>query len=160
MNKFIACDLDHTVTDAGWRDHLLKTSCPYDYNGHLDMTDDDWHQYHRQCCYDPPRIDVIALVQSMTCQISKPLVLTSRPESVRAQTQTWLKQHQFHHEFLLMRPLGDKRSSPVLKKALLESVFGADWPKRISVALDDHPGVVQMFREHHVLAIQINGRSR
>lgn len=153
--KYIVVDLDDTLFCARRRDYLLKSKCPYDYAAHMEMTEEDWQEYHRSCHFDPPRREVIALVEAMRAG-HEVLVVTSRPEWCRVRTQDQLRAIGFKYTALLMRPEDDKRSSDKLKPALLGSWLGGLWFTKIAVVLDDHEGVINAFRKLGILSIKIN----
>jgi hypothetical protein len=79
-------------------------------------------------------------------------IFTGRPEEHSDATFRWLNKHGIRVDFLFMRPDDDKRPMVELKSEWLDTVEG--WGYEIAVVLEDHPGVVDAFRERGLFVMQ------
>lgn len=100
--KFVVFDLDNCLADDSWRRPFIGSA-----------------NFHQMCEADPCPSDRLALVRRHAAARHRIVILTSRPEQVRLQTQEWLAQHGIWADRVLMRPRGDSRSSVLLKPGLL-----------------------------------------
>jgi hypothetical protein len=64
----------------------------------------------------------------------------------------WLKNQGIRVDFLFMRPEGDKQTMVDLKLGWLKDV--TDMGFEVAVVLEDHPGVVEAFREQGLFVMQ------
>jgi hypothetical protein len=79
-------------------------------------------------------------------------IFTGRPEEYRTDTMVWLKNQGIRVDFLYMRPRGDKQTMVDLKLGWLDQVNDQGW--EVAVVLEDHPGVVEAFRERGLFVMQ------
>jgi hypothetical protein len=133
---YIIVDIDHTIADARWRDHLLP----------------QWDAYFADQDKDQPIHEVVAILRSMvhyhncvhmdgTCYV---LAVTGRPERTRNQTLLWLKTNLIPVHEVLMRPDGDHTAAPELKLRLINGVIKD--PGDIVFILEDDPAVVAALK--------------
>lgn len=142
MNWF-ACDLDHTLSDAAWRDPLLG----------------QWDDYNAAADADLPVPEVLLLVQTLVASgVWQGIAWTARPERWRGMTLGWLARHDAPFEELLMRAEGDFRRAPEVKLGLLASRPGG--LEAISFALDDRVDVVEALRGAGITAFLTHVKSR
>lgn len=127
MTKARIVDLDGTISDDRWRLPLI------DY-----AMIDPWGAYHAACAED-------ALIHAEILDTSLPLVLiTSRPEYVRPQTERWLVRYGIAPFLLSMRPNGCDWSSAVLKPRLLWMAL-RDYDLEIEAIYDNDPSVLSGY---------------
>lgn len=139
MKKRIAIwDLDNCLSNDAHRIQFIdwKTNDP----------DKRYAMYHNLCHLDAP--GNTSLFNASVMMGFEPVFITGRPESVRAETQRWIKEHitAIGPLHLFMRPTGNRMGSVELKETLVKYAR-LDDPKLFVVAYDDHPDIVNMYRE-------------
>jgi len=142
--KTVLVDIDHTLSDAYWRD-------PEDNP----MGKTDWDQYHQSSVYDDPfehMIDLINLMHGPYHIVG----LTTRPEKWRGITITWLVNHRVEMDDLLMRPNDCYLHIPESKLATVERSFKS--LSEIHLLIDDNENVVKKFQEEGIPCLQVHGR--
>jgi hypothetical protein len=87
-NKIAFFDIDHSVADAAWRDHLLG----------------DWDTYHEKSIEDESISAMVALIDALYCDQWTTIGLTGRPERWRQLTEAWLLKRCVMLDELIMRP--------------------------------------------------------
>lgn len=131
----ILVDIDHTLSDARWRDHMLEPAVK------------DWVAYHTQSIDDPPVAPMIQLVKRLQKGKEEGDViagLTARPEQWRPLTMKWLFRHGVELDELYMRPDYDFRPSPECKLALVEQYL-SDVDKMSVIFLEDNEKICRAF---------------
>lgn len=150
QGKAVLFDIDHTLSDANWRNHMLP-AC-YALGGTW------WDDYHRASGVDSPCDDVIQLVNNFRHCDHPVIGITARPGKFRTLTRNWLQMHKVNLDELLMRPDEDFRPSAELKLALARERFGERISDEVLFIIDDHPEVVKAFQAAGVTALQVHGR--
>ena len=142
MRNICLVDLDHTLTDAAWRNDMIG----------------DWDKYHESSIHDKPCTDICTLIDLLRGNGIIVVGLTARPEKWRKLTQQWLIKYGIMIDELLMRP--DTNFEPVgaLKVNIAREVFGDDLESRILFVLDDRDDVVSGFKALGVTSLQCHGR--
>lgn len=137
----ILCDIDHTLSDAAWRDHLINA--------------EDWDTYHAAGKKDRPIRPLCRLVRGMAERAATIVGVTSRPEKWRRQTMDWCLRYGITLHSLLMRPEGDYRTSPELKLGLVKEYF-PNWSslKHDILVMDDRDDVCAAFRAEGFTVLQ------
>lgn len=121
-------DLDGTISDDRWRLPLIDHTA-----------DDPWAAYHAVCGED-------ALIHAEILETAHPiLVITSRPRSVRRQTEDWLARHGIVPMAIYMRPNMCDWASAVLKPRLLWMAL-RDYDVEIECIYDNEPLVIDGYR--------------
>ncbi len=121
-------DLDGTISDDRLRLPLIDHTA-----------DDPWAEYHAICDKD-------ALIHADILETTHPIVvITSRPESVRHETERWLARHGIVPMAMYMRPKGCDWSSDVLKPRLLW-MARRDYDLEIECIYDNEPSVLDGYR--------------
>lgn len=141
--KAILLDIDHTVSDAFWRDDMIAMG--------------DWNAYHAAATYDGPVVDIVDLLETLN-NFYRIIGLTARPEKWRKKTMEWLLKHNVHIDELLMRPDNDYRRAPELKVALAIGLFGDKLTEEVAFMMDDREDVVAAFKAIGVTALQVHAR--
>jgi hypothetical protein len=137
-------DIDHTLADAAWRDHLIGG-------------EGGWDGYHEQACKDKPIRTLVALINAMHLAHWNVVAVTTRPEKWRAMTMRWLIDVGVRIDTLLMRPANDYRPSPELKVAQVLEYF----PKlrdNLVIVLDDREDVIAAFVAIGITALQVRAQ--
>lgn len=131
----IILDLDNCIANDGWRiPHI-----------HWDTQDPvkRYHDYHSLAPWDN-----VGNEDLWTDQPHAIIILTSRPETWRVQTEEWLRRNEIKHEVLLMRAENEYDPSWVVKQnqVLDLMMLGYKIPQDIIAAFDDRPEVVAMYK--------------
>ena len=129
VSKARILDLDGTISDDRWRlpliDHTAK---------------DPWAAYHAVCGED-------ALIHAEILETTYPIVvITSRPESVRPQTEHWLARHGIVPMAIYMRPNWCDWSAAVLKPRLLWMAL-RDYDLDTECIYDNEPFVLDGYHK-------------
>jgi hypothetical protein len=125
-------DLDGVLADPGHRLHLVTGP------GRK-----DWPGFFAACGADPLLAEGAALVASFAESVAV-VVLTARPTSTHGTTVDWLARHGLRWDLLGMRPEGDYRPAPLVKRDALEAMGSIGLEPVLAV--DDDPRNVAMFR--------------
>ena len=108
----------------------------------------DWDKYHARCMNDD--IANESLLRGL-CHFMTPIFCTGRTDEWMLETQTWFHRHEipFQKENLLMRPAGDYRKSPEMKKILLDNWMFNNivMTDEIKVAFDDRLDILEMYKD-------------
>ena len=141
---YVLVDIDHTLSNAWWRDSLIG----------------DWDAYHAVSGQDNPLQDVITMVNALHRCGRSIIGLTARPEKWRQLTMEWLVKHFVSMDELLMRSDDDFRPAPEVKVALALERFKdeSNLRNQVALVLDDREDVIEAFRALGVTALQVFGR--
>lgn len=141
--RYIITDIDHTISDAAWRDHLLGF----------------WDVYYTEQHLDPPHQYVLDVLMAFNDNDDVAIVaVTARPESVRGSTLKWLRQVHAPVDMVLMRPEGDHRPSREVKVELIKN-FIPDLSQVICV-FEDRPDCVAAYQEIGLNVFLVNHGKR
>lgn len=145
VRNIILVDIDHTVSDAAWRDDLINEK--------------DWDRYHQESVRDLPCTDVIRLLLALKAGGNFKLVgLTARPEKWRQLTNSKLFEFGCPLDDLIMRDDDDYRKSPEMKVAMAEEYCNGDLDC-VAFILDDREDVCAAFRARNITALQVHSRT-
>lgn len=107
----IITDIDHTVADALWRDHLIQES----------QATANWDRYFMEADKDEPVRVMIDIVRHFSRTPAVYVVgLTGRADKWRMQTMMWMRRQGVELKDLLMRPTGDVTPTAELKVRLIK----------------------------------------
>lgn len=141
----IIFDLDGTLANIEHRRHWL------DKEQHPDMNSDArWRAFYAACVDDTPNVPVITLLQILRHSF-KIAIFSARSGEVRAQTETWLKEHGIWPDFFRMRDAGDHTLDRELKAQWLAE-YGKD---KVFCVFDDRSSVVAMWRAQGLPCFQV-----
>jgi len=143
MANIVACDIDHTLSDAWWRDGMIGVKT--------------WDEYHDAQSDDFPIKETIELLKALDKSGYLIVGLTARPEKWRSQTNKWLMDNYVPMVHLLMRPEGDHRTSPLVKLDLLSSYCDLS---QVAFILEDRADVASAFVEKQVTVLQVHAMRR
>ncbi len=149
MRQSILIDIDHTLSDAFWRDDM--------YHDPLATRD----EYFAAAKNDDALCDSVRLMNTLARDFNF-IILTARPEKWRQLTMDWLVAHSVMAEEMLMRPDNCFDPSPKVKVDLAMKRFGGEEGMREHIALvvDDREDVVAAFAALGITSMQILGRRR
>lgn len=145
---WVACDIDHSVSDARWRDGMA---------GIMDDVRSGWDEYNAAAADDRPIPEVIELLRSLHRDGWGTIGLTARPIKWKSVTQRWLLEHDVPFDELLMRAHEDFRPAPMVKLSLLSARFGS--LSDIKLVIDDRSDIVSAFVEMGITALQVHART-
>lgn len=140
----ILCDLDHTISDAAWRDDLIG----------------NWDEYHSRLIEDAPIKGVVTMINAMYFGGADIYGITARPEKWRALTNQWLLKHGVEFERLLMRDDDDYRPAHILKPELARLHIGEDYAKRVALVIDDRADVIEAFAAEGIVGMLVHGTQK
>lgn len=94
-----------------------------------------------------------AIYASDMCEYLDIIVMSSRNESARKDTESWLRRNMFDYQYLFMREQGDVRPDDIVKKELYEKNVKGKWA--VLGVIDDRPKVCNMWRELGLRVAQV-----
>lgn len=155
MRNIILFDIDHTISDAFWRDDMIKRS----------RNSGDWEEYHSRGKYDKPIDDMLQLIKIIKfgsfdyvhSNDTEVWAITARPEKWRKQTMEWFIKHEIKIDVLLMRPENEFKSAPEIKIKLCKDEGILD---RVLCIFDDREDVVEAFKGLGITALQVHAARR
>lgn len=151
MKDIILIDIDHTISDAAWRDGLIGG-------------EGGWDAYHIEAAKDEPLADIVRLVRILrlgerSSEAHIDLIgLTSRPYKWRMMTLRWLLNNGILLDDVWFRPDDCYLKSPECKIGIVEKQLGTNWPERIMLLFDDRDDVAEAFHRCGVTTLQVRGR--
>jgi len=142
MNKIILIDIDHTLTDAFWRDEMINIA--------------PWDVYHSEAIHDKPAHDFVEFIGPFYDKPYYDLIgLTARPEKFRDLTMKWLCQHNVFLKDIWMRPNNNYQPAGPMKVNLCQHKLGDLWKERILCVIDDNDRVIEAFRAEGITCLQV-----
>jgi hypothetical protein len=147
MRDIILVDIDHVISDAFWRDDMIKKA----------RDSGRWEEYHSAGKNDKPLEDVIVLINHIARYntIIQVWAITARPAKWLKQTNGWLLRHGVMVENVLMRPEEAFKPAPQIKIDLCKEHKILD---RILCIFDDREDVIAAFKELGITAFQVHAR--
>jgi hypothetical protein len=144
VRRFILTDIDHVISNAFPRDHMIGG---------------DWDDYHAASDNDVPIYDVSKMLAALRPNY-RIIGITARPGKWRQLTLKWLYRHRVPMHELLMRADEDYRPSVEMKLALARERFGDNQGIRdnVSFLLEDREDVAAAFRDLGITVLQVFGR--
>lgn len=131
MTQVIVVDLDGTLCDVRWRQHLAQAK--------------EWDQFHEGIPYDKPHDDVVTAVRALHTAGLELIGCTGRPEYTRIATEWWLVKHDIPLDCVLMRPAFDYRPDVVVKIETLKQWL-KETEKQVLFVLEDRDCMVSAWR--------------
>lgn len=153
--KILLLDIDHTISDAAWRDDMLANR--------------DWDAYHLAGKGDKPIQEICQMVRDLhfdnlgESEGWEVVGLTARPEKWRNQTMKWLVEFDIPINLLLMRPDNDYSSAGESKVKLLKQFAGenlAGLEGAHVLLIDDNDKVIEAMRALNITTLQISVAKR
>ncbi len=149
VKDWVLFDLDHTLSNAARRDHLIPTA----------RASDDWHEYHSDLVNDAVCSDILEMMWIFRADKKRIGIITARPERYRDLTVGQLHKFRAPYDTLLMHKRDQWEPSAELKIRLAEDFFEGKIAERVLFIVDDHPEVVRAFAKIGVTALQVHGRN-
>lgn len=129
-------DMDGVLSDAAHRQRYLREDPP------------DWDSFNARAADDVELPHGLSALRRAAAEHAI-VVVTARPAASLEMTERWLAARALPVELVVLRPDGDVRHSPAVKRdevARLRSA-GAD----IRFAVEDHPGIVAMYEAEGIV---------
>lgn len=135
----IACDLDHTLFHAAWRDDLM----PADPR-------DNWDKYHAAGKQDKAAIPILELIFALHNAGHEIYIVTARPRKWLRQTYGTLHSIgiKVEEDHILMRTDDKFCPSPPMKEELLAHL-------KVDLLIEDRLDVVEHFVKLGVTTLQV-----
>lgn len=148
MLKYAVFDIDHTVSDAYWRDNLIGG-------------EGGWDAYHIRAESDAPINEIIDMVNMFNANpLYRTVGLTTMPEKWRGLRCAWLVKFGVLFDHLLMRPNDDFRIAAEAKIDNLKLFLGKDFPDNVAFVMDDNEKVIEKFKAAGITTLHINASRR
>lgn len=143
MLRWAVWDLDGTLTETDWRNHLAVAR--------------NWEEFHAGIPCDQPRPTEVALLKAWCCgdarEHNRVAIITGRNEQYRAATEEWLSRHGIHFDALYMRGFCDRRPDTEVKAEAYEQML-AEGKTNIVFVVEDRDCVVEMWRSKGLTCLQ------
>ena len=133
-----------------------STECSSDASGrqhHLAGLRRDWDAFFAECGEDPIIPEVARLLELLAPELVV-VLLTARPQRVRAQTLAWLASHRLRYDLLIMREAGDGRPARDLKRTETLRLGACGFEVRLAV--EDDPANLEMFDSEGVPCLYVH----
>lgn len=150
---------DEFVKEVGYDDRIInkgnhKTPCVIlDLDGtsalHRNRLPYDWNKLDSDE-FDPRMLQIIYKLHLAAVKI---IFLTGRPNSVRDETEKWIKKYIWSDFNLIMRPTDDNRSGDIVKKELWEKYIEPNY--NTLCVFEDSNKCVNMWRDLGLLTCQV-----
>ena len=144
MKKVILCDVDGTLANTEHREHFLNARPKR------------WKDYLKAANHDTTYEDIVWMVKLFKKAGCTILIVTARSEDERNQTKEWLDNIaglRGVYDKIYMRGSRDYRDHTVVKRELLDDIRLDGYDP--SMVLDDHNGVVKMWRDVGLRCLQV-----
>lgn len=134
-------DIDGVLSDAAGRQH------------YLDWGRQDWDAFFDACGGDPLNLEVARLLELLEPSLAI-VLLTARPDRVRATTLEWLERNSLRFDLLVMRSAGSYALAAdfKLEETRALKTYGFD----LRLALEDDPRNLEMFAREGVPCLYVH----
>jgi len=135
----VIVDIDGVLADGAHRQHLVQAK--------------RWNEFFDAAHGDLPIAETAVLLRLLDQDLVV-VLLTGRPLRTREATITWLAEHGYRWDLLVMKDDGDLRRSTLSKQEAVKALREAGFSPVL--ALDDEPGNVAMYREEAIPCLYIH----
>ncbi len=144
-------DIDGTIADNSHRRHFVEDDS---YRSSVDNSDWESFLHPDNVINDKPIQDMIKLGRLLYNSNHRIHIITSRQESLRETTISWLHTHGFNfYSKLLMRKDHDHRPDYIIKEELVRAMYSD--PTNILLAIDDSDTVIDMYRDLSIPVLKV-----
>jgi HAD superfamily, subfamily IIIB (Acid phosphatase) len=137
----ILLDIDHTISNAFWRDRMIGAQ--------------PWDEYHAASKDDKPFRNVVNFINSLSAMGYTIIAVTGRNEKFRTLTLNWFLKHRIDVDDLLMRPDDNFTKNAELKMELIKKLKLSE----IHFAIDDNEDACIAFQKLGITSLQIRNIS-
>jgi len=141
MDKAIIVDIDGTLANIQHRAHLL-----------VGRDSKEWCNFESGCVDDGVYEWAVNLVRMYKDVGYKILLVSGRTESVRHETECWLKLHNIPYDELHLRPVGNFIPDYELKEKVWREQLSGKYS--VEAVLEDRQRVVDMWRRNGLTCLQ------
>lgn len=155
MTKLYVFDIDGTLANIDHRLKWIKGPEGQPSQGFKPH----WDEFFKACVDDVPiqwTINLLRRVRTLTDDYSEVALLTGRDESIRKQTEDWMRKHDVLYDYLIMRPTNDHAPDDFLKPKMLEK-FLDNKDFQVEFIVEDRKRVVEAFRKKGFNVLQCAG---
>jgi hypothetical protein len=135
----VIVDVDGVLADGAHRQHLVRAK--------------RWREFFDAAHGDAPIAETAVLVRLLDADLVV-VLLTGRPVRVRAPTITWLAEHGYRWDLLVMKDERDLRRTDRAKRDAVTDLRERGFTPVL--ALDDEPGNVDMYRAEGIPCLYIH----
>ena len=135
----VIVDIDGVLADGAHRQHLVRAK--------------RWNEFFDAAHRDSPIAETAVLLRLLDQDLVV-VLLTGRPIRTRGATVTWLAEHGYRWDLLVMKEDGDLRRATWAKREAVKALREAGYTPVL--ALDDEPGNVAMYREESIPCLYIH----
>jgi hypothetical protein len=128
---YILVDIDHTIANSFWRDHMIGRA--------------SWDEYHAAGKDDIPFRKVVNLINSLSTMSYNIIAVTGRNEKFRQLTLNWFLKHHIDVDELLMRPDDNFVKNGELKVAMIKERFNGNYRDIHFLIEDNEESVIAFF---------------
>ena len=134
----VGVDLDHTLTDAAWRDEHIE-AC---------KASGKWDPYHSLAIQDKPT-SIVPLVIALIFDGHEVYIVTARPRKWLRQTHSWLHTNGIivDQDHILMRAQDSFLPAPEIKLELIANI-------KLDLFIDDRDDVIAAMGELGITTLQ------
>lgn len=141
--KTILVDIDHTLSDAAWRDGMERGG------------KEGWEEYYKAGDKDEPHGKMVDFINSLHDFGYNIVAVTGRPEKWRSATTNWLVRHGVMVDEILMRPENNFKTSPLVKIELVRERFSS-LKREVLLIIDDREDIINMFKANGIIGLQVH----
>lgn len=150
--KWAIIDLDGSISDCSWR-RLFALDAKLEKDPEKRNT--LWGDFHERCIHDPPHQAEVDLVKAWADRGHGVAYITGRTEPYREMTEVWLARLGLPTSPLLMRSVGNFRSTAEYKQTQLNRFLTQiEIGDVVSWFLEDNDAVVRAWREKGYTCLQ------
>jgi len=135
----VIVDIDGVLADGAHRQHLVRAK--------------RWREFFDAAHGDAPIAETAVLLRLLDADLVV-VLLTGRPVRTREPTVTWLAEHGYRWDLLVMKEDDDFRRATNAKREAVEALRKAGFTPVL--ALDDEPGNVDMYRVEGIPCLYIH----
>ena len=135
----VIVDIDGVLADGAHRQHLVKAK--------------RWREFFDAAHGDAPIAETAVLLRLLDPAVVV-VLLTGRPVRTRDATVTWLAEHGYRWDLLVMKEDDDFRRTHLSKREAVTTLRERGFTPVL--ALDDEPGNVDMYRVEGVPCLYIH----
>ncbi len=132
-------DIDGVLADGAHRQHLVRAK--------------RWREFFDAAHGDAPIAETAVLLRLLDDDLVV-VLLTGRPARTREPTTTWLAEHGYRWDLLIMKEDTDLRKTDRAKREAVADLRQAGFTPVL--ALDDEPGNVDMYRVEGIPCLYIH----
>lgn len=137
---FYLVDLDHTLSNAFWRDSMI---------GHV-----SWEEYHESAELDKPFPKMVQLINTLIKNGHYVIAITGRTEKHRGLTVDWLINNNLFLHDLLMRPDDVFTKNADMKVQLVSTYFNNHFDN-IAFLIEDNEDTCLAFQKLGIATLQV-----